>query len=244
MNNFENNYLNEQGNTRVLSNSFVANVFLWMFGALALSALTAYIFGTSENLISLLFTVTPQGEARMSLFGWIVTFAPLIIVMTMSFRVNKMKASSMMALFVLYSVLMGVSLSFIFTAFTSSSIFKTFIITAGMFGIMAIVGYTTNTDLTKFGSILLMALVGIIIATLVNFFMHSSSLDFIISIIGVIVFTGLTAYDVQTIKRIGMMGINEGETMTKITIHAALNLYLDFLNIFLYLLRFFGNNND
>lgn len=244
MNNFENNYLNEQGNTRVLSNSFVANVFLWMFGALALSALTAYIFGTSENLISLLFTVTPQGRARMSLFGWIVTFAPLIIVMTMSFRVNKMKASSMMALFVLYSVLMGVSLSFIFTAFTSSSIFKTFIITAGMFGIMALVGYTTNTDLTKFGSILLMALVGIIIATLVNFFMHSSSLDFIISIIGVIVFTGLTAYDVQTIKRIGMMGINEGETMTKITIHAALNLYLDFLNIFLYLLRFFGNNND
>lgn len=244
MNNFENNYLNEQRNTRVLSNSFVANVFLWMFGALALSALTAYIFGTSENLISLLFTVTPQGGARMSLFGWIVTFAPLIIVMTMSFRVNKMKASSMMALFVLYSVLMGVSLSFIFTAFTSSSIFKTFIITAGMFGIMAIVGYTTNTDLTKFGSILLMALVGIIIATLVNFFMHSSSLDFIISIIGVIVFTGLTAYDVQTIKRIGMMGINEGETMTKITIHAALNLYLDFLNIFLYLLRFFGNNND
>ena len=244
MNNFENNYLNEQENTRVLSNSFVANVFLWMFGALALSALTAYIFGTSENLISLLFTVTPQGRARMSLFGWIVTFAPLIIVMTMSFRVNKMKASSMMALFVLYSVLMGVSLSFIFTAFTSSSIFKTFIITAGMFGIMAIVGYTTNTDLTKFGSILLMALVGIIIATLVNFFMHSSSLDFIISIIGVIVFTGLTAYDVQTIKRIGMMGINEGETMTKITIHAALNLYLDFLNIFLYLLRFFGNNND
>ena len=244
MNNFENNYLNEQGNTRVLSNSFVANVFLWMFGALALSALTAYIFGTSESLISLLFTVTPQGGARMSLFGWIVTFAPLIIVMTMSFRVNKMKASSMMALFVLYSVLMGVSLSFIFTAFTSSSIFKTFIITAGMFGIMAIVGYTTNTDLTKFGSILLMALVGIIIATLVNFFMHSSSLDFIISIIGVIVFTGLTAYDVQTIKRIGMMGINEGETMTKITIHAALNLYLDFLNIFLYLLRFFGNNND
>lgn len=244
MNNFENNYLNEQGNTRVLSNSFVANVFLWMFGALALSALTAYIFGTSENLISLLFTVTPQGGTRMSLFGWIVTFAPLIIVMTMSFRVNKMKASSMMALFVLYSVLMGVSLSFIFTAFTSSSIFKTFIITAGMFGIMAIVGYTTNTDLTKFGSILLMALVGIIIATLVNFFMHSSSLDFIISIIGVIVFTGLTAYDVQTIKRIGMMGINEGETMTKITIHAALNLYLDFLNIFLYLLRFFGNNND
>ena len=224
MNNFENNYLNEQGNTRVLSNSFVANVFLWMFGALALSALTAYIFGTSENLISLLFTVTPQGRARMSLFGWIVTFAPLIIVMTMSFRVNKMKASSMMALLVLYSVLMGVSLSFIFTAFTSPSIFQTFIITAGLFGIMA--------------------LVGIIIATLVNFFMHSSSLDFIISIIGVIVFTGLTAYDVQTIKRIGMMGINEGETMTKITIHAALNLYLDFLNIFLYLLRFFGNNND
>ncbi|MGN0032611.1 MAG: Bax inhibitor-1/YccA family protein [Candidatus Limimorpha sp.] len=244
MSNFENNYLNQQGNTRTLSNSFVANVFLWMFAALGLSALTAYLFGTSENLLQLLFTVTPEGGARISLFGWIVTFSPLIIVMTMSFRVNKMKASSMVALFVLYSVLMGISLSFIFAAFTASSIFKTFIITAGMFGVMAIVGYTTNTDLTKLGSILLMALVGIIIAALVNFFMHSSRLDFIISIIGVIVFTGLTAYDVQTIKRIGMMGLDEGETMTKITIHAALNLYLDFLNIFLYLLRFFGNSKD
>ena len=109
---------------------------------------------------------------------------------------------------------------------------------------MAVVGYTTNTDLTKFGSFLFMALIGIIIATLVNFFMHSARLDYIISIVGVLIFTGLTAFDVQKIKQIGNAGINDGEIMSKITIHAALTLYLDFLNLFLYLLRFFGHSRD
>lgn len=113
-----------------------------------------------------------------------------------------------------------------------------------MFGVMAVVGYTTNTDLTKFGSILLMALVGVIIATLVNFFMHSARLDYIISILGVLIFTGLTAYDVQKIKQIGQLGIDNDETMTKIAIQAGLSLYLDFLNLFLYLLRFFGNSKN
>ena len=136
------------------------------------------------------------------------------------------------------------SLSFIFMAYTTASIFKTFIIASGMFGVMAVLGYTTKTDLTKFGSFLFMALIGIIIASLVNFFMHSARLDYIISIAGVLIFTGLTAFDVQKIKQIGNAGINDGEIMAKITIHAALTLYLDFLNLFLYLLRFFGNSRD
>ena len=162
----------------------------------------------------------------------------------MTMRVNKMSLSSMVLLYVLYSVLMGLSLSFIFVIYTQASIFKTFIITSVMFGTMAIVGYTTKTDLTKLGSFLLMALIGIIIATLINMFTRSSQLDFIISIIGVIIFTGLTAYDVQKIKRIGESGMLEGDMMAKITIHAALSLYLDFINLFLYLLRFFGNSRD
>ena len=239
---------NDNYNQRVMSpemtRSFVSNVFLWMFAALGLTAATAFLFGTSENLMSMLITVTPEGYAKTSALGWIVTFAPLIIVFAMSAGVNRMSVQNTVLLYVIYSILMGMSLSFIFMAYTSASIFKTFIIASGMFGVMAVVGYTTSTDLTKFGSFLFMALIGIIIATLVNFFMHSARLDYIISIAGVLIFTGLTAFDVQKIKQIGDAGINDGDVMAKITIHAALTLYLDFLNLFLYLLRFFGNSRD
>ena len=223
-----------------MSKSFVANVFTWMFAALGITALTAYLFGTDMSLISLMFTVQSDGTASLNILGWIVMLAPFILVLVMSMAVAKMKASTMVILFVVYSVLMGMSLSFIFLAYTSTSIFKTFIITAVMFGIMAVVGYTTKTDLTKFGNILLMGLVGIIIASLVNMFMGSERLEYIISILGVLIFTGLTAYGVQKIKQIGMEGIEQNDTMTKITIFAALSLYLDFINLFLYLLRFFG----
>lgn len=238
----ENNF-EYQDSTKVLSNSFVANVFMWMFGALGITALTAYLFGTDINLIMMMFSEKADGTVSMNLLGWIVMLAPVVMVLAMSMGAAKMKASTMIILFVVYSVLMGMSLSFIFLVYTSASIFKTFIITAGMFGIMAVVGYTTNTDLTKLGSILLMALIGIIIASLVNMFMGSETLDYIISIAGVVIFTGLTAYDVQKIKQIGMTGIENNDTMTKISIFAALSLYLDFINLFLYLLRFFGKRN-
>lgn len=231
---------NDNLQVKTLSNSFVANVFMWMFAALGITALTAYLFGTSAELISMLISQKSDGTVGISIFGWIVMLAPLVIVFIMSARIEKMKASTMVLLYVVYSILMGMSLSFIFMAFTTASIFKTFIITAGMFGIMAIVGYTTNTDLTKLGSILFMGLIGIIIASLINMFLGSERLDYIISILGVIIFTGLTAYDVQKIKQIGMEGLDNNDTMLKIAIHAALNLYLDFLNLFLYLLRFFG----
>lgn len=221
----------------------MANVFTWMFAALGLTALTAYLFGTSENLFQLLYTFNAKGYATLSGLGWIVTFAPFIIVLIMSFGTNKLNARQTISLFVLYSVLMGMSLSSIFIVYTGTSIVKTFIITAGMFGVMAIMGYTTKTDLTKLGSILLMALFGMIIAILVNMFTQSARLEYIISIVGVIIFTGLTAYDVQKIKEIGQTGVNDGEVMTKVTIFAALSLYLDFLNLFLYLLRFFGKRD-
>ena len=236
----ENNKLEYQNSTKTLSNSFVANVFMWMFIALGITAITAYMFGTNAELLSLLLAHKADGSVGISIFGWVVMLAPLVIVFVMAARVEKMKASTMLLLYIVYSILIGMSLSFIFWAYTSASIFKTFVIAGGMFGIMAIVGYTTNTDLTKLGSLLIMGLIGIIIASLINMFMGSERLDYIISILGVIIFTGLTAYDVQKIKQIGMVGMDNDEGMMKITIQAALNLYLDFLNLFLYLLRFFG----
>jgi hypothetical protein len=137
-------------------------------------------------------------------------------------------------------MLMGMSLSFVLLIYTAASVYMTFAITAGMFGIMAVTGYTTKTDLTKFGSIMMMGLVGIIIAMVVNMFLHSSTLEYIISIIGVLVFTGLTAYDVQKLKRIGTTEMDQ-VNMRKMSIMGALTLYLDFINLFLFLLRFLGN---
>lgn len=244
MNQFNENYNPQRTMTQDMSRTFVSTVFMWMFAALGITAATAYLFGTNEALFNTLVHVMPQGGVKMSILGWIVTLAPFIIVLTMTTRMHKMSVQKTVFMYVIYSILMGISLSFIFWAYTTASIFKTFIISAGMFGVMAVVGYTTKTDLTKFGSFLMMALIGIIIATFVNMFMHSARMDYIISILGVLIFTGLTAFDVQKIKQIGEAGISDGDVMAKITIHAELNLYLDFLNLFLYLLRFFGESRD
>ena len=167
--------------------------------------------------------------------------APLGFVLLMSFGFQRLSQMMMTFLFLIYSVIMGMSLSFIFLVYAQSQIYLTFAVTAGMFGLMAVAGYTTQTDLTKLGSILIMALIGIIIASVVNIFLKSSGFDYIISFIGVIVFTGLTAYDVQKLKRIGE-GVEYGtEATAKLSIMGALNLYLDFINLFLMLLRLFGN---
>jgi FtsH-binding integral membrane protein len=191
--------------------------------------------------MQLMFNMETGG---MSLLGWIIMLSPLGLVFWMSMGFNKMSAPTLTLVFMLYSILMGLSLSFIFLAYTSASIAKTFVITSGMFGLMALVGYTTKTDLSKFGSLMMMGLVGIIIASVVNFFLQSSTMDYIISFVGVLVFTGLTAYDVQKLKRIGASAMTQGEGMRKITIMGALTLYLDFINLFLFLLRFFGNRNN
>jgi FtsH-binding integral membrane protein len=218
--------------------SFMANVFSWMFLALAVTAATAYFFASDAGLIgSMINSVT----GKINMFGWIVMLAPFALVMFMTFSIHKLSFGTLSLLFMIYSILMGMSLSFILMIYTSSSIFLTFIVTAATFGIMAFMGYTTKTDLSKFGSLMMMGLVGIIFASIVNFFMKSSSLDYIISFIGVLVFTGLTAYDVQKLKRIAN-GQQYGQLpMSKLVILGALNLYLDFINLFLFLLRFLGN---
>ena len=228
----------QQETTMPLARTYLAGVFMWMFLAMALTAATAWLFASSPNLMMML--INPE-TGSMSIGGWVAMLAPLGLVLWMSARFQKMSASTMVLVFIAYSVLMGVSLSFIFLAYTGASIAKTFLITSGMFGTMAVVGYTTKTDLTKFGSIMFMGLIGIIIASVVNMFMHSSTLDYIISFGGVLIFTGLTAYDVQKLKRIGSQITEENEMSRKMTIMGALTLYLDFINLFLFLLRIFGD---
>jgi hypothetical protein len=235
------NYVEEQPQTIPIAKTFLSGVFGWMFLAMALTAATAYLFASTQELQSILYTTNISGGISITTLGWIVMLAPFGLVIWMSFGFQRMSASSMVLVFVLYSILMGASLSFIFLTFTGASIAKTFVITSGMFGLMALVGYTTKTDLSKFGSIMFMGLIGIIIAMLVNMFMRSPVMDYIISFIGVLVFTGLTAYDVQKLKRIGSQVTEGSESARKVTIMGALTLYLDFINLFLFLLRFFGN---
>lgn len=219
-----------------MARTFIANVFSWMFLALLLTAATSVYFATNESLLRMLITTT-----GMTTLGYVVLFAPLGLVLLMSMGFQRLSLPLLTLLFIAYSILMGMSLSFIFLMYSLGSIFLTFGITAGMFGIMAVMGYTTHTDLTKFGSLLIMGVVGIIIASIVNMFMHSGTMDYVISFIGVLVFTGLTAYDVQKLKRIGS-GVEFGSVSArKLTLMGALTLYLDFINLFLFLLRFFGN---
>ena len=224
----------EQTRTR----TFLANVFLLMFIALGVSALFAWQFSINANLLS--YLVTPTGITGL---GKITIFAPLGFVLIMSFGYRKLSAPALMALFIAYAIINGISFSFILLAFTPGSVLGCFLSASAMFGVMAFMGYTTHQDLTKFGRILIMGLIGTIIAMVINFFLHSSQLDYIISIIGVMVFTGLTAYDVQKLKRIGegleYDDVSAADTK-KMSILGALNLYLDFINIFLFLLRLFG----
>ncbi len=218
--------------------SFMTSVFSWMFLALAITAVTAYFFASSEQLIGSLINLE---TGSLNILGWVVMLSPFAFVLIMTAGLHKMSFGTLSLLFMIFSILMGMSLSFILMIYTSSSIFLTFAVTAGTFGIMAFLGYTTKTDLSKFGSLMMMGLVGIIFASIINFFMKSSSLDYIISFIGVLVFTGLTAYDVQKLKRIAN-GQQYGQlSMSKLVILGALNLYLDFINLFLFLLRFLGN---
>merc|ERR1711916_22733 len=204
-------------------------------GALAVTAVTAYFFAADLSLLSLLID-TQTG--KNTILGWIVMFAPFGFVMLIYGGIQRFSFGTLSLLFMVFSILMGMSMSFILLIYTAQSIFMTFVVTSG---VMAVAGYTTKTDLTKFGSIMMMGLVGIIIASIVNFFMRSVAFDYIISFIGVLVFTGLTAYDVQKLKRIAS-GQHYGQMpMTKLIILGALNLYLDFINLFLFLLRFLGN---
>ena len=221
--------------------SFVSNVFSLMFTALIISGLSAIWFST-DGMKEIIMN-NHNGVLKLTTIGWIVSLSPLGLVLLMGAGFQKFSFKTLLAIFLLYSTLTGISLSTIFSVYTTSSIASTFFISSLTFGVMALTGYTTKTDLTKMGSFLYMALIGIIIASLINWFMQSEQLDYIISIIGVLVFTGLTAYDVQKIKNIGSQVEQGSESTQKLMIMGALTLYLDFINLFLMLLRLLGNRD-
>ena len=207
-------------------------VYVWMTLALALTGLTAYGVATSPGIISALYS--------NSVLLWGLVIAEFAIVFGVSAAINRLSLTTATLLFVLYSVINGALFSSIFLVYTMSSIASVFFITAGTFGVMALVGYTTKQDLSSMGKILFMALIGIIIATVVNIFLKSSGLETIVSYLGVLIFVGLTAYDTQKIKNMLLMAPDASEASQKIALLGALNLYLDFINLFIYLLRIFG----
>ena len=242
----ENNYHTEkvsyidQPRTRTIAKSFMANVFLLMGCALAVSGIVAYLFSSNDALRGLLYVPAPNGTLHPSMLAYIAIFSPLVFVLIMGYGINRLSVLAMGALFGLLSILMGMSLSFIFLVYTDASIYTCFFSAAGMFGVMAFMGYTTNKDLTNFGSLLYMALFGVIIASLINFFLHSEQMGYIIGVISILIFTGITAYKVQWIKQMGEGADMADASSAKLAIYGAMSLYITFINLFLSLLRVFG----
>ena len=212
--------------------ALMRKVYVWMTLALVITGFTAYGVASSPGIMMTIAT------NRFLFFGLIG--AELLLVIGITSAINRLSLATATLIVFLYSVINGATLSFIFAVYTMSSIANVFFITAGTFAVMAFIGYTTKTDLSSMGKILMMGLIGLIIATLVNLFLKSTGLALIVSYVGVLIFVGLTAYDTQKIKQMLMQAEDTGETAQKIALIGALSLYLDFINLFLYLLRIFG----
>jgi len=212
---------------------YLTKVYNWMAIALLLTGIVAYVTSQSEAMVQAIF------GSKILFFGIII--GELALVGYISARIHKLSSYNATLLFLAYTVLNGLTMAVIFLAYTSASIASTFMITAGTFGIMSIYGYFTKSDLTKIGNLAFMALIGIIIASVVNMFMQSEMMSWVISYLGVAIFIGLTAYDTQKLKRIAINGFENEESMEKNAILGALTLYLDFINLFLFLLRILGN---
>ncbi|XPV76864.1 MAG: Bax inhibitor-1/YccA family protein [Desulfovibrio sp.] len=225
----------EKPRTEVM-NAFMRGVFSWMSLGLGLTAVVSYTIITSNALLTLAL------ENMNAIFGLMIV--ELIMVFVLAGAAHKLAPAVAGGLFLLYSAMNGITLTPILAMYTGASVFQAFITTAGMFAVMAIYGLTTKKDLTSWGSFLFMGLIGIIIASVVNIFMQSSMMSFVISGIGVVVFTGLTAYDVQRFQTMGMVMSGDERAVKQATISGALTLYLDFINLFLMILRFMGASRD
>jgi FtsH-binding integral membrane protein len=214
--------------------AFMRGVYGWMCGGLAITAATAWLVSGSPTLMAAIF-------GNRMVF-WILALAQLGIVIALSARVERMASGTASMLFVLYSALTGVTLSVILLVYTGESVFTTFVVAAGMFGALAMYGTVTRRELSGLGQFLFMGLIGLVLASIVGIFWHNDALQFVISFIGVIVFAGLTIYDAQRLKALAF-ATNTG-SVSGATIIGALALYLDFINLFLFLLRFLGNRRD
>jgi uncharacterized protein len=214
--------------------TFLRAVYGWMCAGLGITAVTAWFIAGSPTVFMAIATNRP--------FFWGLVIAQLGIVFVLSARVQTLKASTASLLFVIYSALTGVTISFVLIAFTGQSVATTFVVTAGMFGALALYGTVTERSLAGMGQFLFMGLIGLVLASIVGMFWHSDGLQFVISFIGVIVFTGLTAYDAQRLKAMAL-SMPSGQTGSYAVV-GALALYLDFINLFLFLLRFLGSRRD
>jgi hypothetical protein len=221
--------------------SYMLRVYNYMSAGLAITGVIAYVSAITPAIQEMLY-VTEFGGLQPTILGWIVMFSPLAFVFFLSARISSMSLGAAQTTFWAFAGIMGLSLSYVFLIYTGASIARVFFITAGTFGAMSLYGYTTKKDLTGWGSFLIMGLIGIIIASIVNMFLQSSAMHFAISVIGVLIFVGLTAYDTQKIKESYQVS-DSGEVAGKKAIMGALRLYLDFINLFLMLLRLFGNRN-
>ncbi len=216
--------------------NFMYGVYGLMTGALTLTALTAYFVAQIPNIEMTLFA--------NPLLMTLIFIGQIALVVGLSFMIERLSFPMALAMFLAYSISVGVVTSVVFLIYTHASIVQTFAVAAGMFGITTIYGYLTQTDLTKLGNVMIMAVWGLMIALLVNLFFQSSTFDLLISMAGVLVFTALTAFDTQRIKQMGTYMIADQEMMVKVAVLGALTLYLDFINLFLYLLRFMGRRRD
>jgi len=229
--------------------AYMLRVYNWMASGLALTAITAYVIANVPALQELFFQVvrTPRGLATQpTMLGFAAIFAPLAFVLVLSFGINRLSKGATQALFWTFCVAMGASMANIFVVYVGASVASTFFITAGMFAAVSIYGYTTNADLTRMGGFLMMGLIGIIIAGLVNAFIGSGALQFAISVLGVVIFTGLTAYDTQRIKNdyVEYAYAEGSDEAAKRSVFDALGLYLNFVNLFQLLLQFMGVRNQ
>lgn len=215
------------------STTFMSTVFTWMVIGLAVTACISYWASTSELYWSLM-----QGMGR-----WMLILAPFAFLMVMNFGLQRLSVSALALVFLAFAGTMGLSLAGVFMMYSLNSITQVFVISAGTFAVMAIAGYTTSVDLSRMGSLLFMGLVGIVLASLVNWWLQSSPLDFVISVGGVLIFTGLVAYDTQRLKRMASGLEYAGIDGTKLALLGAASLYLDFLNLFLFLLRLLGRRD-
>ncbi len=212
--------------------ALMRKTYLWMSMALVITGLTAYVVATNAAISNFLF--------MHSQLIWVLFLAEIGLVIGLSAAIRKISLSAATLMFVAYAALNGVTFSSLFYVYTMGSLASTFFITAGTFGAMSLVGFFTKADLSSMGKILLMALIGLIIASVVNIFVASSGLEVLMTYLGVLIFVGLTAYDTQKIKQMFLMAPDASEATQKYAVLGALTLYLDFINLFLYLLRVFG----
>lgn len=229
----ENNFITSSKATVSFVSALFRKTYLWMTFALFITGISSLLVVKSPALQSFIFSNS------FSMWGLII--AEFVLVMVLASRINRLSLPTAVLMFIAYSILNGLTLSVIFFVYDIATIAQTFFITAGTFGAVSLYGYITKADLSKFGNILVMALFGLIIATVVNIFVASSTLSMIISYIGVLAFVGLTAWDTQKLKEMYIQAEDVDDSTLKMALMGALTLYLDFVNLFLYLLRIFGN---